>query len=306
MALKNKRVLIIVSSILALLLVFGCCGGLVLVSMSSDSSGLGLSNRIALIHLTGVIAATSGDGITSTDPERMISDLRRADQDRTVKAILLRVNSPGGTAAASQEIAMELARVKKPVVVSIADVGASGAYMIAAEADKIVAAPASDVGSIGVIMEVPDISKLADKYGVGMTVIKEGKYKDMGNPFRSLTPAEKRLLQADAKITYDQFVEQVAKARGLPVAKVRELATGRTWTGSGAVEIGLVDEVGNFQDAVDLAARLGRIKGRPNLVQYETPSLVDVINQLAESSAKAAATRAFGLDDSTLRKPVRQ
>lgn len=299
---KNKVVVWVVVGVLVLFLAFGCCGTLLVVS---SGSGL-VKNRIALIHLTGVIAASSDGAPGSADPETLIGELRRADADPAVRAILLRVNSPGGVAAASQEVAMEVARLDKPVIVSIADIGASGAYMISAEADKIVAAPASEVGSIGVIMEVPDIQRLADKWGVGMTVIKEGKYKDMGNPFRKLTPAEKRILQADAKITYDQFIEQIAKARKMPVAKVRQLATGRTWTGSEALQIGLVDEMGNYQDAVDLAARLGRIKGRPNVVDYETPSLTNIVNQLASSSANAAAARALSVDGLAGRRPVRQ
>lgn len=301
---QNKRLVVIISVVVGLLLVFGCCGMLVLVSLGSSGSRLSF-NRIALIHLTGVIAASSDSGVSAADPERLIADLRRADADPLVKVILLRVNSPGGVASASQEIAMELARVKKPVVVSVADIDASGAYMISAEADKIVAPPASNVGSIGVIMEVPDIAKLADKYGVGMTVIKQGKYKDMGNPFRKLTPAEKRILAVSAKVTYDQFVSQVARARKMPLAKVRRLATGQTWTGQEAVKIGLVDQTGNFQDAIDLAARLGRIKGRPNVVDYETPSLINLVSQLANSTAGAAAARATRLDGLADRKPVR-
>lgn len=297
---KNKWVIAVIGIVVLLMLAIGCFAAIFIAAVGS---GLG-NNQIALIHLTGVIAGT-GSGAGAATPETMISQLKKADDDRRVKAILLRVDSPGGTAAASQEIAMQVARVKKPVIVSIGDVGASGAYMVSAAADKIVAAPASDVGSIGVIIELPDIARLADKWGVGFTVVKEGKFKDMGNPFRKLTPAERAILQADTKVTYDQFIRQVAEGRRLPVAKVRELATGRTWVGSEAKGLGLVDEIGNLQDAIDLAARLGRIKGRPNVVEYESPSLANLLNDLLNSSSGAAAARALGLDGVRGRSPVR-
>lgn len=303
---KNKKWLVIgIAAVIGVTLFLGCCLALVLVSAGRDSGGFG-RNRVALIHLTGLIAASSDSAAVAADPESLINTINKADQDPSVKAILLRVNSPGGVASASQEIAMQLARVRKPVVVSVADVCASGAYMISAEADKIVAPPAADVGSIGVIMEVADMEKLARKLGISMTIIKQGKYKDMGNPFRKLTPEERRILQSDAKITYEQFISQVAKARGLPATKVRQLATGRSWTAQEAKDLGLVDEIGNYQDAIDLAARLGKIKGRPNVVEYESPSLMNVINQLAGSTARAAAARALGFDERTTARPVRQ
>lgn len=292
-----------VAAVIGMLVVVAGCTAIAM--LAALGSGLG-RNRIALIHLTGGIAARMDSTIPAADPEKLIAQLKRAEDDPSVRAILIRVNSGGGVASASQEIAMQVARIKKPVVVSIADIGASGAYMVAAEADKIVAAPSSDVGSIGVIMRVPHIDALAKKLGLGVTIIKQGKYKDMGNPLRKLTPEEIRMLQADIEISYEQFVEGVAKARELPVAKVRKLATGRTWTGTEAKELGLVDEIGNFQDAIDLAARLAKIKGRPSIVEYEAPSLVTLFSELANTAADAAAARAVGVDQLTDRRPVRQ
>ncbi len=296
---KTKWIVIL---LVVLAVLFGITVMAVVIALASGAS-LG-GNQIALIHLTGTIAG-SGTGVI---PETIISELRRADNNPAVKAILLRIDSPGGTAAASQEIATEVERIKKPVVVSIADVGASGAYMVSAAADEILALPASEVGSIGVIIELPDIERLAERYGVGVTVIKQGKLKDMGNPFRKLTPEEESILKADSKLTYDQFIQQVAKGRKLPVEKVRSLATGRVWVGTEAKDLGLVDRLGTVQDAVDRAAVLGKIKGKPNVVDYDQPEFGGLLNLLLNGSYgvdPAAALKPFGLDPVQGRSPVK-
>ncbi|RJQ56343.1 MAG: signal peptide peptidase SppA [Actinobacteria bacterium] len=295
---KSKWVLVLVV-VLVVLFAITLLSVLAAVAAGAAVSG----NQVALIHLDGVIAA-GGDSTVST-PEEIGEALRRADRTPTVKAIVLRVDSPGGTAAASQEIAMEVERTKKPVVVSIADVGASGGYMVSAAADEIVALPASEVGSIGVIIQLPNIQGLADKYGVKMGIIKQGKHKDMGNPFRPLTEEERRILQADTKVTYDQFIEQVAKGRDLPVAKVRELATGRVWVGTEARELGLVDRLGTLQDAIDRAGRLGKIRGRPNVVDYDAPSfdgLIDIL--LGTGGVRKAMSAALGASPAAGRSPI--
>ena len=169
-------------------------------------------NAIALIHIEGVIAGTSG-GLTggSATPERILSQLQQAEDDDRVKAVLLRVDSPGGTVAASEEIATEVSRLDKPVVVSIGDVGASGAYMVSSQADWIVSAPGSNVGSIGVILEVANLQSLLDKLGVKFAVITAGAYKDIGSPYRSLTATETKMLQGQVDLVYGQFIDIVAQ-----------------------------------------------------------------------------------------------
>jgi protease-4 len=249
---------------------------------------------VALIRIEGVISASGVDGglvpSAGVSPEEIIDQLRKADADNDVKSILFRVNSPGGTAAASQEIFREVGRTKKPVVVSIGDIGASGAYYIASAADRIVASPASEIGSIGVIVEAPNYQELFKKLGIDYVVITQGKYKDMGNPNRPLRPEERAILEEQIRIIYEQFVDDVAEGRKISHEKMLSLATGQTFTGTQALKLGLIDDLGNFRDAVDLAAKLGKIKGEPEIVEYGVLSLPDLIKSLFQS-------RSFGLKD---------
>ncbi len=234
------------------------------------SRKLSAGGSVALIRVEGEISA-SQDGLSGITPEKIIEQLRWAEKDDSIKAILLRINSPGGTAAASQEIFTELKRAKKPVVASIADIGASGAYWVACGADKIVASPSSAVGSIGVIITLPNFKGLLDKLGVSYIVITKGKYKDIGNPARPLTEEERKVLDEQAEVIYRDFIENVAESRNLSLEEVEKYATGLTYLGSQAKEMGLVDQLGNYTDAVKLAAKLGKIKGEPEVEEYEEP-----------------------------------
>lgn len=248
--------------------------------MGERPTFFGEARGIALIRIEGTISADRSG--SSVNPEDIIEQLRRADKDDSVKAILLRINSPGGTAAASQEIYREVKRVKKPVVVSIADVGASGAYWVACGADRIVASPASDVGSIGVILIIPNLKELFEKVGIEYVVVSKGKYKDLGNPARRLTEEERKILDAQAEIVYEQFIDAVAENRKLSESEVKELATGLAFLGTEAKEKGLVDDLGNFRDAVKIAARLGKIKGEPEIIEYRKPTIFEGLRYLLE------------------------
>lgn len=238
---------------------------------------------IALIRVDGVIAS-SGEGPFSSisTPEKIINQLRQANDDPSIAAILLRINSPGGTAGASQEIFTEVKRIEKPVIASVGDIAASGAYWIASGADKIVANSTSDVGSIGVIIQVPNLQKLFEKIGADVQTIKQGKYKDLGNPARPLTEEEIAILDKHSKIIYDIFIDEVASSRKIARKEVEELATGLTFPGVQARELKLIDQIGNYSDAVDLAGKLGRIKGKPNVVQYDKPGIFDFLTSTAE------------------------
>ncbi len=281
-----SRKWIIVIIILAFIF-FSAYGLFFIWLIGRSARGLPGTGSVAIVRIEGVISSSGGGGgifsIAGTSPETVITQLRRADRDFSVKSILLRIDSPGGTASASQEIYREIKRVKKPVVASIGDIGASGAYYAASAADVIVANPASAVGSIGVILEVPNMEELLKKLGVEYTFITRGKYKDIGNPTRPLTPEEREILESQAEEIYGQFIADVAKGREMPVGTVKELATGLTYLGSDALGLKLVDKIGNFQDAVDLAAKLGKIKGEPGIVEYGAPSLLDVIQNLFKS-----------------------
>lgn len=251
-------------------------GGMLLVivgaaALMSGSGGFsGFGERVGVITIEGVISAAGEQqmfGPVVGGARATMEQLRDAAEDDAIKAVVLRINSPGGSAAASQELYEEVKRLSdtKPVVVSMADVAASGGYYIAAPADKIVANGSSVTGSIGVRMEYLYFYELMDKYGVGAGNLTTGPYKDTGSPFRPMREDERKLMQAMLDDMYEQFVTAVADGRGMEKAEVRKLADGRVYTGEQALEAGLIDEIGNFYRAVEIAGELGGIEGEPKI-----------------------------------------
>jgi len=235
-------------------------------------------NKVAVISLSGPVQSGSSGlffGGSAISPKLVRNQLERAKKDISVKAIVLQVESPGGSVASCQEILNEIEAVKKPIVVSFGDIAASGGYYISAKADKIVALPGTLTGSIGVISELPNLKGLFEKLGIEMEVFTAGKHKDMYAGTRELTPEEKVIMQEMTDQLYDQFIQVVAEGRSLSEAKVRELATGQLYTGVQAKELGLVDELGGLNTAIDLAASLANVK-KPKVEYYkrETPSLL--------------------------------
>lgn len=257
-------------------LVVGGCGWLAWLGLGDTSGPSG--DVIAVIPIDGVIAGAGGAGVIT--PQSFRDKLNQALDDDSVKAVVLRVDSPGGTVAASEEIALYVKASDKPVVVSVGDVDASGAYMVSSQADKIIALPGSAVGSIGVITEIPNVAGLLDKLGVEFTVITAGTYKDAGSPYRSLTTTEKALIQGSVDEVYGQFIDIVAEGRSMPRSKVESLATGWAWNGTEAKKLGLVDQIGTFDDALKAAAKLGKIEGDYDTVSYDEPQLGDVLGSL--------------------------
>jgi len=252
---------------------------MVLCVMSSGCTSGG--NKIAVVPLNGPIQSGEAGllfGGSVITPQLVRSQLERARQDDAVKAIVLQVESPGGGVAACQEIVNEIEQVEKPIVVSMGSVAASGGYFISAKADKIVALPATLTGSIGVISQVPNLSGLYEKLGIEMEVFKSGKYKDMYAGVRELTPEERELMQEMSDQLYDQFVQLVAESRDLSEDEIRALATGQLYTGEQAKELGLVDELGGLNTAIDLAASLAGIE-QPAVEYYkpEIPSLLSFL-----------------------------
>jgi protease-4 len=260
----------------------GCCGMAAVSGLGGVDSNVTLTDSVAVIHIDGVIAGTGSslDGIIN--PEVMSSYLDQAASDPNVRAIVLRIDSPGGTVAASQEISTEVARLsqEKPVIASVGDVGASGAYMIASQCDEIWAQPTSAVGSIGVITEIPNVAGLLEKVGVEFTVLTAGEYKDAGSPYRSLTATETDLIQHEIDIAYEEFIRIVAEGRDLPEDDVREMATGWAWSAIEGQEMGLVDEMGTYTDALDRAAELGGISGDYEVVVYDAYAYGDLLSYL--------------------------
>ena len=279
----GKIVGIVLICIFVLCTFSGGCFFMGLLTRSFGGTSYAMGDSVYEIRLEGLISADKYSGLGvfgggTVTPEEIISQLDEAGEDPNVKAILLRVNSPGGSAAASQEIYEELRKVEKPVVVSVSEVCASGAYYIASAADRIVANRSSSVGSIGVIMQIPNYEDLYEKLGLKYTTIKQGKYKDIGSPDRPITEEEKRLLEAQLKEIYRQFIADVAEARNMDVSDVEDLATGWVFLGTEALDLGLIDEIGNYKDAINIAAQLGGIKGEPNVTSQKVGySLMDLI-----------------------------
>jgi protease-4 len=218
--------------------------------------------KIGVIAIEGAISSDSAD--------RTVRQLTKFVDDPSIKAVVLRIDSPGGGVASSQEIYEEVKRVRasgKLVVASLGSVAASGGYYVACVADRIFANAGTVTGSIGVIVQLANAEELLRRVGVESTVITSGPFKDSGNPTRALRPEERQVFQTLIDDVYQQFVEAVSRGRNLPIAEVRQAADGRIFTGRRAKDLRLVDELGGFQDAISYAASTIGIVGRPKLVQ---------------------------------------
>jgi protease-4 len=246
-----------------------------------------IGDKIALINVEGAILSASDT----------IEQLKEYADDDSVKAIVMRVDSPGGAVVPSQEIYEEVlkAAAKKKLVVSMGSVAASGGYYISAPASRIIANPATITGSIGVIMEIPNFKGLMDKLGVKSEVITSGKHKDMASVFRGIGDGERAILQSVLDDIHEQFIKAVADGRHMPIEKARELADARIFTGRQARELGLVDALGNLQDAIDEAAKLANIKGKPNVVTKEKE--FSVLEYISGSISKKIAGASDSLTD---------
>jgi protease-4 len=249
---------IIVVAMLILIMVM-----VTLVSMKQNYDGVTLSSRgekVAVIELLGPIY----------DSRSIVRQFKTYGEHGSVKAIVFRIESPGGLVAAAQEIFEALKRVReegKPIVASMGTVAASGGYYVACGADTIMANPGTTTGSIGVIAQFPNISGLLDKVGIQYETIKSGRYKDTGSPYRDLTPTDRQHLQSWVDDAFYQFVDVIVEERGLSRKKVLRLADGRVFTGKQALEEGLIDLLGDNTEAVRLAAQLGGIEGEPTIVK---------------------------------------
>jgi protease IV len=226
---------------------------------------------------TGFLPGTSVVAVVPLEGEIERSDdfvetLADLQEDQRYAAVVVRIDSPGGAVAPSQEMyeAVRRLREKKPVIASLGSVAASGGYYVASAAETIVASPGTLTGSIGVIMSLTNVRGLMDKLGVEATIVTAGKWKDTGSPFRAVTPEERAMLQKMADQVHTQFIDAVAAGRKLDPAKAREIANGRVYTGEEGKQIGLVDELGGLEDAVRIAGTRGGIEGRPTIERVST------------------------------------
>lgn len=253
-------------TVIVILAAVGLFLGLVMTlffSVTGFSEALSFKERIGVLPLEGAI----------TESDSLVAQLVEFRKDRRIKAIILRVNSPGGGVGPSQEIYREIRRTIdiKKVVASMGSVAASGGYYVASAADKIVANPGTLAGSIGVIMEFVQAEDLLKKIGVSVEVLKTGEFKDIGSFHRKLSERDREMIRTLVFDVQRQFVDAVAQGRSLPVEKVREIADGRILSGAQCKDLGLVDELGNFEDAVELAKTLAGIKGEVTLVYPKKP-----------------------------------
>jgi protease-4 len=209
------------------------------------------------------------------DSSQAVAELEAFGDNPMVKAIVVRIDSPGGGVAPSQEIYNAVKRVRKEqnktVVASMGTVAASGGYYIAVATDRILANPGTLTGSIGVIMQMANFQELLEKVGVKSVVIKTGKFKDLGSPFRPMVEEERQLLEAVMDDTLSQFIEAVAEGRSMDTAEVEQLADGRIFTGRQAKSVLLIDEIGDLHDAIKLAGELGGIEGTPRVLETTKP-----------------------------------
>lgn len=236
-------------------------GAMVFLNVLFPDLDLSSGDRIAVIRIEGVIM----------DSQETIGELKRFSENPSVKAIVLRIDSPGGGVVPSQEIYDAVRQVRsktsKTVIASMGNVAASGGYYIAAATDRIVANPGTLTGSIGVIMETANVEGLLQKIGVEGVVIKSGKFKDVGSPLRKMSEEERGLMQAVMDDVHKQFIEAVAEGRAMELAEAQAVADGRIFTGRQAKEAKLVDELGNLDDAIQLAADVVGIEGEPKVVE---------------------------------------
>lgn len=232
-----------------------------------------MGDKIAVVKIKGVIK----------DSKAVIDQLLRFKKDRSVKAIVLRIDSPGGGVGPSQEIYKEVRKIgdEKKVVVSMGSVAASGGYYIACAADKIVANPGTIIGSIGVIVEFANIEELTKKVGFKRVIIKSGEYKDVMSPFRDITERERSMLQGVVDSVHNQFIEAIAEGRNLKKEEVVAIADGRIFSGEQAKALGLVDALGNLQDAISMTAEIVGIKDEPKVIYppKERFSILDFLFQ---------------------------
>jgi len=248
-----------------------------LILIGTKSSDLKFGEKVGIIEITGII----------TDSKNVIHNLKRFREDNSIKAIVLRIDSPGGGVGPAQEIFREIRKTVgvKKIVASMGAVAASGGYYIAAGTDGIVANPGTITGSIGVIIRFANFEDLLSKIGLTPVVVKSGEYKDTGSPVRKMTKEERKILQNFVNQIHKQFIIAVAEGRNMDQSKVEPLADGRIFTGEEAKNLGLIDRIGNLEDAVEWAGRMAGIEGKISAV-YARKKKLPFLKYIIDSTLK--------------------
>ncbi len=256
-----------------------------LITFAASKPDFEFGEKVGIIEIHGIIA----------DSKDVMSHLKNFREDHAIKAIVVRINSPGGAVGPSQEIFREIRKtaVTKNVVASMGTIATSGGYYIAAGANGIVANPGTITGSIGVIMGFTNYEELLHKIGLVPIVVKSGEYKDIGSPVRKMKPEEKKILQDFARKIHRQFIKDIVDGRKMDREKIESLADGRIFTGQESKEFGLVDRLGNLEDAIEWAGRLGGIKGKISTV-YAKEKKLSLLKYITDSSAENLLNHLLG------------
>jgi protease-4 len=286
----KKRPFLIALSVLGVIFLFFLGMVFTVSSLIGRSASLPVGEKVGVIEVDGVIV----------ESKKTIENLIDFRDNASIKAIVLRIDSPGGGVGPSQEIFEEVKKAadKKPLVVSMGSVAASGGYYIAVPARRILANPGTITGSIGVLMEFTNFQELLQKIGLKSHVVKSGEHKDIGSPVRPMTEEDRQILQSLIDDVHQQFMTAVAEGRKMEEQKVRALADGRIFTGRQALAAGLIDELGNLQDAVAAAANMAGISGEPKVVYppRERPGFIEyLIQETATSLKRGLHEQAAGL-----------
>lgn len=263
-------------------------GAIIFVALFSEES-LSLGNNVGVIYIEGqIIAGRGGDGYIGS--EDIIDEINKALEDRSIKAIVLRINSPGGSPAGAQEVVdvIKKAKEKKPIVVSMADTAASAAYYLALPADYIYALPDTITGSIGVMWVHKDESELIENSGLTYTIVKSGKYKDMSASWSELDGWEEKYMAKIVDDSFNRFINDVSAYRGIPIQDVKEMSDGRIYRGEEAKELGLIDEVGTLEDAIQMAAKLANV---------ENPSTKYINKTMVTDKTQNMSNKLLWIDD---------
>ncbi len=254
------------------------------VKSGGRGSGFVSGDKVGIIEINGVII----------DSKTVIENIKNYREDESIKAIVLRIDSPGGGVGPSQEIFHEIQKTvkQKKVIASMGAVAASGGYYIAAGTNGIMANPGTITGSIGVIMGYTNFQEIFQKIGLVPIVIKSGEFKDMGSPVREMTEPEKKILQDFVNQIHQQFIKDASKGRSMDYQKMKSMADGRIFTGEEAKELGLIDRIGNLEDAIEWAGRLGGIKGKISRIYPEEEGM-DILKQFMKSSVNQLFENTF-------------
>jgi protease IV len=279
-----------------------CIGGIVLIAVTTADGPTG--DHVAVVSVHGPIVMREPGGLFPADvasAERIVEELERIRENDNVQALLLDIDSPGGAVLPTEQIYAELLRIQAddiPIVAHFGTTAASGAYYIAAPADVIVSNPSTITGSIGVITQVPNLEELFEKLGIEMQIIVTGEFKDMMQPSRPLTEEERQIIAEIQRETYEEFVSAIVTGRDLSEAEVRELADGRIYSGRQALDNGLVDRMGDYRAAIQVAGELSGLGDDPAVREYSPgpPSFWDIFFGVASGEFDLSLPSLFGID----------